>query len=205
MLNVRCFLLKLADKLSASLSNRLLSRAIRAGAIKINQNVARLGLMRARLHALGGSSARVTACRRGSVHPLLRAPILRVDERFLPPFCHDKHHPTETDRDNILRTTRLLRSDGQISNSGRWHSSACFADRVAGLSFLVVMRVLAVLSAKDDGTRILRVAKFPMGTFATRHAQKSSGFKVRNQLSNLARHNLTQKASVCSWLPSNLF
>lgn len=45
MLNVRCFLLELADKLSALQSNRLLARTIHAGAVQINQDVARLGTL----------------------------------------------------------------------------------------------------------------------------------------------------------------
>ncbi len=59
-----------------------------------------------------------------------------------------------------------------------------------------MMRVVAILSAKDDGAGIFGVAKFPVGTFAARLARKTGGFKVRDQLSDFARHNLTLKASV---------
>jgi hypothetical protein len=51
-----------------------------------------------------------------------------------------------------------------------------------------MMRIVAIMSTQNDGARVFGVAKFPMGTFATRHTNKTGGFQVRNQLSDFSRH-----------------
>jgi hypothetical protein len=67
------------------------------------------------------------------------------------------------------------------------------------------MRVVTIVSAQDDGACIFWVAKFPVGTFAAHFANKSGGFKLRNQLSDFSRHILAKTASVDETLSSTCF
>jgi len=68
-----------------------------------------------------------------------------------------------------------------------------------------MMGVITIMSTQNNSTRIFRVAKFPMGTFATRLANKSGSFEVCNQLSDFSRHILAKRASVDETLTSTCF
>ena len=53
-----------------------------------------------------------------------------------------------------------------------------------------MLRVLAIFSAQDDGTRKSSMAKFTVGTFATLHPDKTRRFQFGNQLSYFSWHEL---------------
>ena len=69
---------------------------------------------------------------------------------------------------------------------------------MADLFFLIMLRVVAILSAQDDRSGKARVAKFAVRTFAAVHAHKSGSFQFRNQLTDFSRHTYQGSIGGCA-------
>jgi hypothetical protein len=132
--------------------------------------------------------ARANLSRWNATLELPRGPGRTTDRKPAPPFPRDRHRPKERGPDRNPHTDRPRHSSARTSNIGLRLSFSCLADGLADLPFLVMMRVVAAISAHNDRARKPGMTELPMRSLAARSEHESSLLQVRNQLAYLARH-----------------
>jgi hypothetical protein len=83
-------------------------------------------------------------------------------------------------RGNSLHKRYLPHSTERIINSGLGFSCFYLLERVADLFFLVMLRVIAVVSADKDKSSESRVNELPMAALAALDARKPSTLQSAN-------------------------
>src|SRR5437773_6187128 len=156
-----------------------------------------------RLRAWAACWAAAVPCPRAASLPLPPPPVRRAVCKPPSQCSRGRLHPTGRDPGSNPRRGGPPPPNERILDTCLRLSFIGVANGVANLFFLVMVRLVAVMTAENHGTGQLRVPELPVRPFSAGNQQESRPLQICNELANLAWHT-HESATTGRRLPMSL-